>query len=87
VKELEQLAVPRCYFSSLPDSKEKEIHSFCDASQNAYAGVIYSRAVTSSGTAHALLMMAKTSVAPLKTMTIPRLELNGAPIALRYAVT
>ena len=57
---LEQVAVPRCYFCSLPDSKEKEIHAFCDASQNAYAGVIYIRAVTSSGTAHALLVMADT---------------------------
>ena len=77
VEELEQVAVPRCYFSSLPDSKEKEIHAFCDASHNAYGGVIYIRAVTSAGTAHALLVMAKTRVAPLKTMTI----------ALGYAVT
>ena len=40
VKELEQVPVPRCYFSSLPDSKEKEIHAFCDAWHNAYGGVI-----------------------------------------------
>lgn len=83
VTELEQVAVPRCYFSSLPDSKEKEIHAFCDASQNAYAGLIYFRAVTPSGIAHALLVMAKTRVAPLKTTTIPRLELNGPLIAAR----
>lgn len=80
---LEQVEVPRCYFSSLPDPTEKEIHAFCDASQNAYAGVIYIRTVTPSGTAHASLVMAKTLVAPRKTMTIPRSELNGALIVDR----
>ena len=83
VQELEQEAVPRCYFASLPDSREKEIHVFCDASKNAYAGVIYIRTVTLSGTAHTSLFKAKTRVAPLKTMTLPRLELNGALIAAR----
>ena len=62
---------------------EKEIHVFCDASKNAYAGVIYIRTVTLSGTAHTSLFKAKTRVAPLKTMTLPRLELNGALIAAR----
>ena len=83
MKELEQVAVPRCYFSSLPDSMEKEIHAFCDAPKNAYAGVIYIRTVTLSGTAHTSVFKAKTRVAPLKTMTLPRLELNGALIAAR----
>ena len=81
MKELEQVAVPRCYFSSLPDSMEKEIHAFCDATKNAYAGVIYIRTVTLSGTAHTSVFKANTRVAPLKTMTLPRLELNGALIA------
>ena len=39
VKVLEQVIVPRCYFSSLPDPMEKEIHAFCVTSQNAYAGL------------------------------------------------
>ena len=83
VEVLEQVEVPRCYFSSLPDPTEKEIHAFCDASQNAYAEVIYIRTVTPLGTAQASLVMASTRVAPLKTMTIPRLELIGTLIAAR----
>ena len=46
VEVLEQVEVPRCYFSSLPDPTKKEIHAFCDASQNAYAEVVYIRTVT-----------------------------------------
>ena len=48
---------------------------------------MYIRTVIPSGTAHTLLVMAKTHVAPLQTMTISSLELNGALIALRYAIT
>lgn len=36
MKKMEQVEVLQRYFSSLPDPMEKEIHAFCDASQNTY---------------------------------------------------
>lgn len=53
-------------------------HSFSDASERAYAGVVYLRMLDSDGNVHISLVMSKTKVAPIKRITIPRLELCGA---------
>ena len=55
-----------------------QLHGFSDASESAYAGAVYLQMVDTDGTAHVSLVMAKTRVAPLKQLTIPRLELCGA---------
>ena len=45
-----------------------QLHGFADASQMAYAGVVYLRTVYSDTTVATSLVMAKTSVAPLKNI-------------------
>ena len=60
-----------------------ELHGFCDASQNAYAAVIYIRATYASNPPSCKLVISKTRVAPLKPTTIPRLELCGAALLAR----
>ena len=50
---------------------------YCDASAIAYAAVIYLVETTSSGK-HSSFVVAKTRVSPLKSQTIPRLELLSA---------
>ncbi|XP_008183125.1 uncharacterized protein LOC103309446 [Acyrthosiphon pisum] len=62
-----------------------EFHGFCDASEEAYGACIYIRTGGTNETYHAQLMCAKTRVAPLKAMTIPRLELNGALLLAELA--
>ncbi|CAI6362474.1 unnamed protein product [Macrosiphum euphorbiae] len=51
---------------------------FCDASEKGYAAVAYLRVTDPSGATATYLLGAKTKLAPMKTMTTPRLELSGA---------
>ncbi|XP_022164494.1 uncharacterized protein LOC111029685 [Myzus persicae] len=51
---------------------------FCDASEKGYAAVVYLRVTDPSGATSVYLMGAKTKLAPMKAMTVPRLELSGA---------
>lgn len=61
------------------DSKsEVQIHGFCDACEKAYGTSIYIRAKNEAGEIFCTLLSAKSKVAPLKPVTIPRLELLGA---------
>lgn len=61
-----------------------ELHCFCDASNTAYAAVVYSRVETAQGVFVSLLQ-AKSKVSPMKTVTIPRLELCAAVLLVRLA--
>lgn len=55
-----------------------QIHGFSDASVQAYAAVVYCRIPNPDGSCKACLVAARTRVAPLKTISLPRLELCGA---------
>ncbi|XP_062712504.1 uncharacterized protein LOC134289861 [Aedes albopictus] len=55
-----------------------ELHGFADASEAAYAAVVYSRTTDNEGKIHTSLVAAKTKVAPIQQVSLPRLELNAA---------
>lgn len=55
-----------------------QLHGFCDASMIAYACCIYARTLQPNGSIITRLIQSKTKVAPVKTLTIPKLELCGA---------
>ncbi|XP_055910400.1 uncharacterized protein LOC129944760 [Eupeodes corollae] len=67
-------------------SENVQIHGFSDASSVAYGAVIYVRIENSDGTGTCKLLMSKSRVAPLKTITIPRLELAAAELLARLLV-
>ena len=77
LSSLQDVTLPRCYY--LPAERVTvELQGFADASTLAYAAVVYVRATYVDGTVSSRLVVAKTKVAPLKTVSVPRLELCGA---------
>ncbi|XP_065080573.1 uncharacterized protein LOC135703310 [Ochlerotatus camptorhynchus] len=84
LSELNLVRIPRCYFfgAGYETYSTLEIHVFVDASRSAYASVVYFRVDTTQGPAVALVA-GKAKVAPLKMMSIPRLELQGAVLGSR----
>ncbi|XP_046841882.1 uncharacterized protein LOC124435999 [Xenia sp. Carnegie-2017] len=76
---LSDIRVPRCYFHGGYDSSPiHQIHGLCDASEFAFAVVVYLRTEHKNGEIEVNLKAAKTKVAPIKRQTIARLELLGA---------
>lgn len=79
IQETTEIVVPRHYFEQSSDSnKDTVIHVFTDASMKAYGACAY---IVANG--ESSLLMAKNRVAPLKPLTIPRLELMAAVIGSR----
>ena len=62
------------------DPLSQQIHGFSDASEKAYAAVIYLRSMYGNGRGIVCIITSKYQVAIVKTQTIPRLELLGATI-------
>ena len=75
--------IPRCYFPKQSHIESMQLHEFSDASEEAYAGVVYFRMVDSLQRIHTSLVVSKTKVAPTKRLTVPRLELCGAHLLAR----
>ena len=82
-----EIQVPRCMQPSAADTEaevvSRQLHHFADASEVAYGVVTYLRTVYSSGEVRTALVMSKSRLAPMKPMTIPRLELSAATLATR----
>jgi hypothetical protein len=76
--QLSDKHIPRCHFPKQCQIVSVQLHGFSDASEEAYSSVVYLRMVDSLNHIHTSLVTSKTKVAPIKRLTIPRLELCGA---------
>ena len=81
------ILLPRCYtgVESAP-IKSYSLQGFCDASQRAYAAIVYLRVESEAGI-YTQFLCSKTRVAPVKKLTIPRLELLSALLLARLVNT
>ena len=61
-----------------------QLHHFSDASEAAYGSVSYLRLVDEEGRVHCSFLFAKSRLAPLKSVSIPRLELSAATLSVRH---
>ncbi|GFX35268.1 integrase catalytic domain-containing protein [Trichonephila clavipes] len=82
----DNLRIPRLVLDSANDEVSDliEIHIFCDASKLAYGAAAYVK-VRKQNEVLVNLIASKTRVAPLKAVTLPRLELLGALVAARLS--
>ncbi|XP_044573987.1 uncharacterized protein LOC123258174 [Drosophila ananassae] len=86
MEKVERFRCPRHYFGS-ELVKTVEMHVFVDASQSAIASVVYWRITYEDGDVQVRFVCAKTKCAPMRTMTIPRLELQAAVLGTRLMDT
>ncbi|GBN21007.1 hypothetical protein AVEN_204555-1, partial [Araneus ventricosus] len=82
--KLNALEIPRCVREDFAEDSKFSIHVFCDVSQSAYATCIFLRAESADNTS-CQLIQARNRVAPLKKISIPRLELLSCIIGARLA--
>ena len=75
--QLPQFIIPRTYLST-PITSNCHLYAFSDASTKAYGAVVYI-----CQNQEISLVMSKCCVAPIKTVTLPRLELMAAVMATR----
>ncbi len=77
LESLSNYCIPR-FYTSLNNVKSRQLIGFCDASPKAYCAVIFIRITDNCNNVTTSFVCAKTRVAPIKTITIPRLELQSA---------
>ncbi|XP_018375981.1 PREDICTED: uncharacterized protein LOC108769466 [Trachymyrmex cornetzi] len=74
---LNKLKIPRNINPNNCESKV-DLYGFGDASERAFGACIYSVSMDNQGNIQSHLICAKSKVAPLKTISLPRLELEAA---------
>lgn len=81
---LEQFSVGPCYKpEKFGEITGIQIHHFSDASELAYGTVSYLRLTSDDGRVCCSFLLSKSRLAPLKALSIPRLELNAATLAVK----
>ena len=83
---LKNLHITRCFkppkFGRI---KETNIHHFSDASDTGYGQASYLRLVSETGRINWCLFMGETRVAPIKYITIPKMELVAVTLSVKIS--
>ena len=76
------IQIPRFPFTEFSDKTKFQLIGFCDASRSAYTAVVYLR-ILDGEKFQSAAVFAKIRLAPIKAITIPRLELLGVLLGVR----
>lgn len=83
ISQKPKVDIDRCFSPRIRQAKRLELHVFCDASDKAFATVIYLRIQHSKNDVEVRLVAAKARVAPLKALSVPKLELQASVLGTR----
>ncbi|XP_066595474.1 uncharacterized protein [Prorops nasuta] len=76
LKSLDNMSVQRYLF--IDKAINFELHGFCDASKLGYGACLYIKSNDNENKSKIQLLCSKSRIAPLKEISIPKMELNGA---------
>ena len=79
--EVAETSIDRRYFSTAKD--KWELHVFADASEDTMCAVAYLRSKPKEYSAELAFVIGKCRVAPMRHLSLPRLELQAAVMAVR----
>ena len=81
---LSEYKIERCLRpASYEQAESISLHHFADASEVGYGTVSYLRMENSEGETRCSFLLSKSRVAPLKQVSIPRMELTAASVAVK----
>ena len=75
---LQSISIKRWF--GVPPGLTSQIHGFSDASSRAYSATVYLRTEDVNGNFRISMLAARSKIAPVKTISIPNLELCGAAL-------
>ena len=82
---LNNIQFPRCI--TVSNRIKFQLHGFCDADKKAYEACIYLRPTDTQGKHHTSLICSKSRIVPLKSTTIPKVELCAAFLLAKLYTT
>ena len=83
IPELQRFTVQRCWKPVGFENAQVQVHHFADASENGFGTASYLRLNNETDDVECNLIMSKARVAPLKQVSIPRMELSAATLAVK----
>ncbi|XP_068684143.1 uncharacterized protein [Montipora foliosa] len=81
--QLKDVTIPRCFGNGITQDSVVEVHGFGDASPNSYGAAVYIRIRDKQDNVSSQLVISKSRVAPMKKVSLPRLELLAAVVNAR----
>ena len=83
LNSMTSIQIPR---SMIPNTNgTHQLHTFTDASMSAIAAIVYVRTTNADGSCTSQYVISKTKVAPIKQLSIPKLELEAATLGAELA--